>query len=350
VGRKRLPTWTHPGLYGAARLAATSLNALPLDVAVSAARAMALRLRNERRLARCAEHIAWCFPEWTREQAEACALEAHQHVFALAVEIACSQRFLTADGWPGRVELDGLGGAIDALASRRPAIVITGHVGNWEILGSTLGLLGLHVNALYRPVDIKPLDAWIHRTRARRGVILVDKFGASERLPALLEKGEPVGFIADQNAGRNGLFAPFHGRLASTYKTIGLLALRYEAPIVCGWARRLSPRGEHDARPLRYRIEIVDTIQPEEWAEQPDPLFYTTARYRRAIEEMTRRAPEQCLWMHRFWKSRPRHERMGRPFPDSLREKLRSLPWMTEEELARIEERSARDAAELATA
>ncbi len=330
-------------MYGAARLLATSLNTLPIDVAVAAARSAADRVRNEERLARCAEHIAWCFPEWTREQAEACALESHRHVFSLAVEIACSQRFLTTDGWASRVELGDMSETIEALGSGRPAIVITGHVGNWELLGSTLGLLGFHLNALYRPLEIRPLDGWIHRTRARRGVVLIDKFGASERLPALLERGEPVGFIADQNAGKNGLFVPFHGRLASTYKTIGLLALRHEAPIVCGWARRLSPLGRGDARPLRYRIETVDLIRPEEWVEAADPLFYVTARYRRAIEEMTRRAPEQCLWTHRFWKSRPRHEREGRPFPEALRRKLEALPWMTDEELARIEGRSARD-------
>ena len=80
--------------------------------------------------------------------------------------------------------------------------------------------------------------------------------------------------------------------------------------------------------------EII--ITPEDWEGQPDPLFYVTARYNRAIETMIRAAPEQYLWLHRRWKSRPRHEREGRPMPDRLRAKLRALPWMTPSELDRI--------------
>jgi KDO2-lipid IV(A) lauroyltransferase len=235
--------------------------------------------------------------------------------------------------------------------------------------------------ALYRPLDLKPLDEWVQQTRRRRGLVLLDKFGAAEELPRVLGMGSvsanhtgatvragTLGFIADQNAGDRGLFVPFFGRLASTYKTIGLLALLHSAPIVCGQARRLvwsrdSKPGasahcgsgsnealddtlgfrEWNGEPYRYRIDVVDVIQPEEWATQPDPLFYVTARYRRALEEMVRRSPEQNLWMHRYWKSRPRHERLNRPFPAALRRKLEQLPWMTQPELDRILEWSRRD-------
>jgi len=201
-----------------------------------------------------------------------------------------------------------------------------------------------------------------------------------------MERGGLVSFIADQNAGDRGLFVPFFGRLASTYKSIGLMAMRFEAPIICSMARRMGGVGMGDggwrmadgegdntqhtthntqreagpeivggfgefdpANPLQYRIEAPDIIMPEEWKGRPDPLFYISARYRRAIESMVRRAPEQNLWLHRYWKSRPRFEHLGRPFPAGLREKLRGLPWMTEEELGRIEEWSARDAADLAS-
>ena len=90
-------------------------------------------------------------------------------------------------------------------------------------------------------------------------------------------------------------------------------------------------------------MEVTDVIRPADWADAPDPLFYLTARYRRAIEKMVCAAPEQYLWMHRIWKSRPRHERLGRPVPDALREKLRCLPWMDEEAVERICEQSEHD-------
>ena len=80
----------------------------------------------------------------------------------------------------------------------------------------------------------------------------------------------------------------------------------------------------------------TDVIWPDDWADQPDPLFYITARFNRAIEHMVRNAPEQYLWLHRRWKSRPKHEREGQPMPRRLIEKLEQLPWMTQEELNRI--------------
>jgi len=177
-----------------------------------------------------------------------------------------------------------------------------------------------------------------------------------------------VGFIADQNAGDRGLFVPFFNRLASAYKTIAVLAIRFNAAVVCGQAFRIaghrdegravglpaSPVPERarfepaDRYAFRYRIEIQDVIRPEDWAGREDKTFYITARYRYAIEQMVRRAPEQYLWMHRYWKSRPRHERMEKSFPDRLREKLRSLGWLSEEDIGLIEERSSIDAADFA--
>jgi KDO2-lipid IV(A) lauroyltransferase len=224
------------------------------------------------------------------------------------------------------------------------------------------------MHAVYRAIDFRALDSWLQQTRARRGLVLVDKFGIARELPRLLERGAPVGFVADQNGGDRGLFVPFFDRLASSYKSIGLAAIRANAPIICGQARRLvwerDSAGEADAdlierghnlgfaewsgEPFRYRVDVVDLISPEEWEKQPDPLFYVTARYRRAIETMVRRAPEQYLWMHRYWKSRPRHERLGRPMPSQLREKIEQLPWTTPESLARVEEWSRRDTRALA--
>src|SRR5438093_153975 len=94
------------------------------------------------------------------------------------------------------------------------------------------------------PID-RTLDAAAAAARVyasmnnRRGMTLVDKFGALRQLPRLVQGGAPVAFVADQNAGDRALFVPFFNRLASTYKSIGLLALQFDATIVCGFARRL---------------------------------------------------------------------------------------------------------------
>jgi len=96
---------------------------------------------------------------------------------------------------------------------------------------------------------------------------------------------------------------------------------------------------------LRFRVIVDDVFGPEDYEDQPDPLFYLTARYRRSIERMVLAAPEQYLWMHRIWKSRPRHERLNKPFPDALRGKLGALPWMDDGAVGALVERSDRDRA-----
>lgn len=339
---------------------------------------------NRKRLRRAMDNLAVAFPEWSEGRRREYAVKAYQHLFMLAVETGYTPRLLSEDGWSDHLRLGGLGASVrQMLAGQvnggKPCVLLTGHCGNWELLGYAMALLGFPLHALYRPLDLAPLDRWVRQTRQTRGLVLVDKFGATEDLPALMRVGGAAGFVADQNAGDRGLFVPFFGRLASTYKTIGLLALQFDAPIICGQARRLvwgrdtlaaaAVDRQSDSLPgsalaadggvgfqdwsgeaFRYSIETTDVIHPEDWADQPDPLFYITARYRRAIETAVRRAPEQYLWMHRYWKSRPRHERTGKPFPGALREKLEQLPWMTQAELDGILEWSRRDTAAVAAA
>jgi Kdo2-lipid IVA lauroyltransferase/acyltransferase len=239
-----------------------------------------------------------------------------------------------------------------------PCILITGHVGNWELIGYSVSMLGFPMHAVYRPLDLKPLDRWVRETRERQGLTLVSKFGAVRALGPVLAAGQPVGLVADQNGGDRGVFTPFFGRLASTYKSIGILAMQSKAKILCGYARRLrpdepDPDGALDRldplrvgqSSMRYRAEVVDIFGPDEWQSHPDPLYYLTARYRKAMEAMVRQSPEQYLWMHRIWRSRPHHERADKPFPQAMREKLKTLPWMTDQAIEEVVARSDRDRA-----
>jgi KDO2-lipid IV(A) lauroyltransferase len=99
---------------------------------------------------------------------------------------------------------------------------------------------------------------------------------------------------------------------------------------------------------FRFRLHTEDIISPADWADQDDPLFYITARYNRAMERIVRMAPDQYLWIHRRWNSRPKWEREGKPLPERIKAKLRSLPWMTDAEFDRIVADSDRRASEFA--
>ncbi len=335
-----------PALFAALQAVLTPVQMLPLPTAMGLARVIGRKFgaskTNRKRIDLAIARLRVAMPQLDDVARYELVLQSYEHLAMLAVEFVRTSRFLTDDGWADSIELGDLRSAVRPLLQDRPALLLTGHCGNWEILGYTLALLGFRIHALYRPLDFQPFDQWARNTRSRRGLELVDKFGAMRRMPELLSQNESVAVVADQNAGARGLQVPFFGRLASTYKAIGLMAIQHEATILVGHATRRFPA---PGSPLgvRYKIEVVDRIDPEDWIDQPDPLFYITARYRRGIEQMILKAPEQTLWMHRFWKSRPRHERLNKPFPPQLREKLLALPWMDEAQVQAIVEQSDRD-------
>jgi len=344
-------------LYAGVRSAITLATVADPDATVAgfakAGRMYAAAPFNRKRLLRAVANLSEAFPHWPEERKREYALRGYEHMAMLGAELAMMPRLMSQEGWAERARLTRIGPAVEQLLRGRPCILVTGHVGNWELGGTMMAMLGFKLHAIYRPLDSPSLDAWARESRSRKGLSLLDKFSTAERLPEILAGGECAAFVADQNAGVRGLFVPFFGRLASTYKAIGLMAQRFEIPIVVAWARRVGGGTDENGlvrrpRALRFDMQVQDAFGPEEWEGRPDPVFYITARYRRAIEAACTEAPDQVLWMHRFWKSRPPHERKGKPFPEALKRKLRELPWMTEDELGRIVARSERDAADWA--
>ncbi len=279
---------------------------------------------------RAEQNLTRSFPEWSEGRVREVAERSMQNMFQMfLVDAMVMPRLITPGNWSNHIRLGDLRDLIDRLEQQRPALFITGHCGNWELLGYALSMWGYSFAALARPLDNPLINRWLLGVRQRHGLRIITKWGAIETLQDLLGRGGQVGFIADQNAGDQGLFVPFFGRLASSYKSIGLLAMRFNLPVIAGFARRINSR-------FQYEFSCTDIIEPADWADQPDPLYYITARYNRAMESMIRAAPEQYLWLHRRWKSRPKFERAGKPMPGKLREKIEQLPWMTQGELDRI--------------
>jgi KDO2-lipid IV(A) lauroyltransferase len=358
-----LPMWLQDGISGALRSTITLPLSMGLRPAVGvgrgAGRLFATLPFNKRHIRRAVQNLDIAYPDWSPERKREMAIASYEHLMQLGVELAYTPRLVNHDGWSRQVRLGDVSGALTSLLRGEPCILVTGHCGNWELVGYTVSMLGFPMQAVYRPLDLKPLDNWVRESRQKRGLTLVSKFGAVRELPEGLQRGVPAGLVADQNGGDYGVFVPFFGRLTSTYKSIGILAMQFNATVICGMARRLKP-GERadgtntiatigptpndDSRDgMNYVIELVDQFGPSDWESQPDRLYYITARYRRSIEKMVRRSPEQYLWMHRIWRSRPPHERKDRDFPAALQEKIRALPWMTEPDLQAIIARSDED-------
>lgn len=324
-----LLTWAQ---YLSARLAATAVTSFDVDANLRTAAFIGRTLYrlDKRHRQRARENIAQAFPELDDAATDRIAQASFEHLVQLAFEILHTPRVMHIDSWPQLTRMHNLGPAIELLNKGQGVILLTGHLGNWEVLGYLLALLGYDIDAIARPMDNPLINRWVLGFRERKGMRIITKWDATQRMIEVLTGGGGLGFIADQNAGEKGLFVPFFGRLASTYKSIGLLAMNLQTPIVCGYAHRLNQR-------YQYEMGVADVIRPEDWADQRDPLYYITARYTRAIETMVRLKPEQYLWMHRRWKTRPRHELQGKPMPRALRRNLEELPWMDQAQLEQLQ-------------
>lgn len=319
--------------YIAARVAAMALTMFDVESNLHTAgqigRAMYRWDRRHRQ--RCEKNVARALGDLTADEVAEVTRQSFEHFIQLVVEVCHTPREVSVATWGKRCEIKNLAPALRLMNAGKPVIMLTGHLGNWEVLGYLLATLGYEVDAIARPIDNPLINDWLLGIRERQGMRIITKFDATERMLGVLDRGGALAFIADQNAGDKGLFVPFFGRLASTYKSIGLLAMTQEVPIVCGYAHRIGPG-------FRFEVGTTDIIYPADWADQPDPLYYITARYSRAIETMVRMRPEQYLWMHRRWKSRPRFERQGKAMPKALRHSLEQLPWMDEAGIAQLTE------------
>ncbi len=179
----------------------------------------------------------------------------------------------------------------------RGVLVLTGHMGNWELLVMCVAILGYPISAIYRPMDFKPLDRFFKDLRSRFGARMYAKKTAMRPILSGLRKKELIGILLDQNASaRAGVFVDFFGKPASTNAGLALIALYTEAPVVPIFLIREGGR-------------FVVTIGPEipliRTGDRAADVAANTRQYNQVLEEMIRRYPEQWFWVHRRWKTRP---------------------------------------------
>jgi KDO2-lipid IV(A) lauroyltransferase len=242
------------------------------------------------------------FPDMPEAERQVMARRSMQQLVMLGVDVIFTTRLVHIDTWSKYVRLANFHDTLKLLiAKHQGLIMLTGHYGNWEILGYVLGTLGFETTSIARPLDNPYVNEWLLGVREKKGQRIVDKKGATTDVTALLGQGGTVCFIADQNAGKKGMFVDFFGRKASTYKSIGLLAMEYDVPVVIGYARRAEDK-------FLFDVGVQDIIWPADWKSQDDPLRYITQRYTMGIEDFVRADPGQYLWVHRRWKTRPKGE------------------------------------------
>ncbi|WP_022668466.1 lysophospholipid acyltransferase family protein [Desulfospira joergensenii] len=183
-----------------------------------------------------------------------------------------------------------------ALKKRKGALVLTCHLGNWELLCQAVSQLGLENAILYRKLDFQPLERFLLEIREQFGTRLIALKGASRKVDALLARGHIVGTLLDQNVDwHEGCFVNFFGRPACTNDGVASLILRTKAPVVPMFIVREGQK---------YLIEFLPEVPLVLTNDRIKDLEINTQNYTSAIETMIRRCPAQWFWVHNRWKTK----------------------------------------------
>jgi KDO2-lipid IV(A) lauroyltransferase len=180
-------------------------------------------------------------------------------------------------------------------------LIVTGHLGNWELGGSYVAARGLRLEAVARRMQNPIFDRYLTETRRRIGMTVIPDAEAVRRVPRAIREGHAVAFLFDQGAaGLASTWVPFFGRYAKTPRGPAVFALRLDATVLFACAIR-QPNG-------RYVLHFEEIVV-ERTGEREADVDAIVAAFTNSLERWVRRYPEQYFWHHRRWK----HQRPGTP-------------------------------------
>ena len=284
------------------RLALGFLRALPLAGAMRVTELVALATylmaRPLRRVGMI--NLALAFPERSLRERRRILRQSMLNLGRMAAELAHLDR-VGPDDLRGMVTFDDEAWWAENIgrAREKGALVLSGHFGNWELLVYAHGMRGFPVSMVHRTVANPFVDRWLNELRARAGTRLVRKRHAAGGVLKALHDHELLVLPFDQNSTRRlGVFVDFFGVPASTNSGIARLALRTGAPVVPVFIVR-------DGRSSRHHISVLPIMYAERSGDFEQDVQKTMERFSEVFEQMVRRHPEQWLWVHKRWKTRP---------------------------------------------
>ncbi len=181
----------------------------------------------------------------------------------------------------------------NALRLGKGVLFATAHLGNWELSAYAHAFMTAPMHVVVRPLDNPLLDAWVARVRAGSGNRVIGKKQFARSILKALQANEAVGILIDQNTGLDeGVFVDFFGRPACSSPLFARLAARSGAAVVPGFA--IWSETER-----RYVLRFYPPV------EMTGDAIEDTRRTQRAVEQAVREYPDQWLWIHRRWKTRP---------------------------------------------
>lgn len=195
----------------------------------------------------------------------------------------------------------------EAEADGNGTILITGHIGNWELMAAVLSVRGYPLHVIAAPLYDPRIDEWIVRLRARFDIETISRGSpsSSKKILGVLRKKEILGLLIDQDTQANGVFVNFFNKKAYTPGGAAQLALKSGATTLMCFVTRLPNN--------RHRINIEKPMTLTQTDDHQKDVEVNTARFTSRIEEHIKQYPDQWVWMHRRWKTKP-EDRTDRTF------------------------------------
>ena len=174
------------------------------------------------------------------------------------------------------------------------AILLTGHVGNWELTAAWIAQAGYPVTGIVRESDDPSERGLIHEMRSRVGVRSLSKSAPMTRAVSLLKRGELLGILPDQHGGRDGIEVPFFGVKTSTSPGAAVFAYLTRRPLIPVFSQRISP--------CRHKIRFGPPLEWEKLGSRDETVADITRKVNGVMEQMVLEAPDQWLAQHKRFK------------------------------------------------
>jgi len=198
--------------------------------------------------------------------------------------------------------LDGHQNFLNGQRRGKGVLYLTGHIGAWELSSFAHALYGFPLHYMARPLDNARVDALVNRYRCLSGNRPIFKNESARFLLKILKEAGTVGILADQNTmPQEGMFVDVFGTSACTTTGIARVALHTDAAVVPGYAYWDESIGKYKLR-FEPAVELVRTGDTER------DVFVNTQKFAKVLEEIIRKYPEQWVWVHARWKTRPQGE------------------------------------------
>ncbi len=225
----------------------------------------------------------------------------YRHLGWQLAEFSHMRRY-TRDNTRKRIRYDGLDHYLNAAGRGHGVFIVTAHLGSWELSSFWHSLMGYPMTMVIRRLDNPRVDRLVNRIRCLHGNRVVHKDDFARALLSAMRRGDTVGILMDTNmTPPQGVFVPFFGVPACTASGLARVALRTGAAVLPGFMLWEPAEKKYV---LRFGAEIPLVHSGDDESDTVE----NTARCTAAIEDAVRRYPDQWLWVHRRWKTRPAGE------------------------------------------